>query len=187
MRRGGRRVKEEVRAAEVMGVVAMKVAEIRSTEKAGAVRGAEASVAEERARERVVGGKLCVMDCGWLVRGSSESERPGRIGARSRRTGSGPACSARRRCRYGRSRTCRLSAQLHALACHAVGGRTASVAGWLMDRPSTHLALKSLAPAVAFPSSGLVEGIPEVLATSTTIKTPGRALNSHTGSAGGKL
>ena len=122
MRRGGRRVKEEVRAAEVMGVVAMKVAEIRSTEKAGAVRGAEASVAEERARERVVGGKLCVMDCGWLVRGSSESERPGRIGARSRRTGSGPACSARRRCRYGRSRTCRLSAQLHALVCHAVGG-----------------------------------------------------------------
>ena len=46
-------MKEEVRAAEVMGVVAMKVAEIRSTEKAGAVRGAEASVAEERARERV--------------------------------------------------------------------------------------------------------------------------------------
>ena len=47
-------MKEEVRAAEVMGVVAMKVAEIRSTEKAGAVRGAEASVAEERARETVV-------------------------------------------------------------------------------------------------------------------------------------
>ena len=105
------------------------------------------------------------MDCGWLVRGSSESERPGRIDARSRRTGSGPACSARRRCRYGRSRTCRLSAQLHALACHAVGRCTASVARWLVGRTSTHLALKSLAPAVAFPSSGLVEGITEVLAT----------------------
>ena len=42
-----------MRAAEVMGVVAMEVGERRSTEKAGAVRGAEASVAEERARERV--------------------------------------------------------------------------------------------------------------------------------------
>eukprot|EP00964_Phaeocystis_antarctica_P104322 scaffold69472_cov40-Phaeocystis_antarctica.AAC.2 len=34
----------------------------------------------------------------WLVRGSSASERPALIDDRSRRTGSGPACSARRRC-----------------------------------------------------------------------------------------
>ena len=53
-------MKEEVRAADVMGVVAMEVGERRSTEKAGAVRGAEASVAEERARERVVAAS-----CAW--------------------------------------------------------------------------------------------------------------------------